>query len=182
MGIALCSALVQKARMLIINDLTVRIAGRTLLEDASARITPGARVGLVGRNGTGKSTLFNVITGEMAAEGRLDRNPAALAHRAAGPGSAERPGEPARGRAEGAERAHRADGMRPRPRPTRIASPRSRPGLPISARTPRLPAPPRSCRASVFRPPIRPGPAPNFPAAGACASRSPRPCSPSPIC
>ena len=54
--------------MLIINDLTVRVAGRSLLEDASARIVPGARVGLVGRNGTGKSTLFNVITGEMAAE------------------------------------------------------------------------------------------------------------------
>jgi len=55
--------------MLIINDLTVRIAGRSLLEDASARIVPGTRVGLVGRNGTGKSTLFNVITGEMGAEG-----------------------------------------------------------------------------------------------------------------
>ena len=55
--------------MLIIDDLTVRIAGRSLLEDASARIVPGARVGLVGRNGTGKSTLFNVITGELAAEG-----------------------------------------------------------------------------------------------------------------
>jgi ATP-binding cassette subfamily F protein 3 len=54
--------------MLVIDDLTVRIAGRTLLEDASARIIPGARVGLIGRNGTGKSTLFNVITGEMGAE------------------------------------------------------------------------------------------------------------------
>ncbi|MCK9916325.1 ABC-F family ATP-binding cassette domain-containing protein [Microbacteriaceae bacterium K1510] len=54
--------------MLIIDDLTVRIAGRTLIESASARVTPGARVGLVGRNGTGKSTLFNVITGDLAAE------------------------------------------------------------------------------------------------------------------
>jgi ATP-binding cassette subfamily F protein 3 len=54
--------------MLIIDDLTVRIAGRALLEDASARITPGARVGLIGRNGTGKSTLFNVITGQLGAE------------------------------------------------------------------------------------------------------------------
>jgi len=54
--------------MLIIDDLTVRIAGRTLIENASARVPDGARVGLVGRNGTGKSTLFNVITGEHPAE------------------------------------------------------------------------------------------------------------------
>ena len=54
--------------MLIIDNLTVRIAGRSLLEDASARVTPGARVGLIGRNGTGKSTLFNVITGQLGAE------------------------------------------------------------------------------------------------------------------
>ncbi len=54
--------------MLLIDDLTVRIAGRTLIENATARVTPGARVGLVGRNGTGKSTLFNVITGELHAE------------------------------------------------------------------------------------------------------------------
>jgi len=62
--------------MLVIDDLTVRIAGRSLLENASARIVPGARVGLIGRNGTGKSTLFNVITGEMGAEtGSIDIPP-----------------------------------------------------------------------------------------------------------
>jgi ATP-binding cassette subfamily F protein 3 len=54
--------------MLIIDDLTVRIAGRTLLETASARIPTGARVGLVGRNGTGKTTLFGVIAGDVSAE------------------------------------------------------------------------------------------------------------------
>ena len=54
--------------MLIIDDLTVRIAGRTLLKGASARIPTGARVGLVGRNGTGKTTLFGVITGDTEAE------------------------------------------------------------------------------------------------------------------
>jgi ATP-binding cassette subfamily F protein 3 len=54
--------------MLVIDDLTVRIAGRPLLENASARIVPGARVGLVGRNGAGKSTLFNIITGDIGAE------------------------------------------------------------------------------------------------------------------
>jgi ATP-binding cassette, subfamily F, member 3 len=54
--------------MLVIDDLTVRIAGRILIENTSVHIPAGARVGLVGRNGTGKSTLFNVIAGEHHAE------------------------------------------------------------------------------------------------------------------
>jgi ATP-binding cassette subfamily F protein 3 len=54
--------------MLQIEDLSVRIAGRLLLENATARVPAGARVGLVGRNGTGKSTLFNVISGDLHAE------------------------------------------------------------------------------------------------------------------
>ncbi|MFZ1895614.1 MAG: ATP-binding cassette domain-containing protein, partial [Rhodoplanes sp.] len=54
--------------MLAINDLSVRVAGRLLIEHASAQIPAGARVGLVGRNGAGKSTLFRVIAGELAAE------------------------------------------------------------------------------------------------------------------
>ncbi|MGZ9087041.1 MAG: ABC-F family ATP-binding cassette domain-containing protein, partial [Rhodoplanes sp.] len=54
--------------MLVINDLSVRVAGRLLIEHASAQIPTGARTGLVGRNGAGKSTLFRVITGELASE------------------------------------------------------------------------------------------------------------------
>jgi ATP-binding cassette subfamily F protein 3 len=54
--------------MLSITDLSVRLAGRLLIDQASAQIAPGSRVGLVGRNGTGKSTLFKVIRGELAAE------------------------------------------------------------------------------------------------------------------
>jgi len=54
--------------MLIIDDLSVRIAGRLLIEEASVRIPEGARIGFVGRNGSGKSTLFNVITHDVAAE------------------------------------------------------------------------------------------------------------------
>ncbi len=50
--------------MLTIDDLSVRVAGRLLLDKASARVTPGSRVGLVGRNGSGKTTLFNVIAGD----------------------------------------------------------------------------------------------------------------------
>src|SRR5690606_485855 len=50
-----------KPAMLIIDDLSIRVAGRLLLDHATARIAPGSRVGLVGRNGSGKSTLFNAI-------------------------------------------------------------------------------------------------------------------------
>src|SRR3974390_2186275 len=68
-GIASARSLGQKARtMLVINNLTIRIAGRALLEGASARIPVGARVGLIGRNGSGKSTIFNVIAGDLSAE------------------------------------------------------------------------------------------------------------------
>ena len=44
--------------MITINNLTVRIAGRVLLDDASVFIPTGFKVGFVGRNGAGKSTLF----------------------------------------------------------------------------------------------------------------------------
>lgn len=55
--------------MLHINDLTYRIAGKLLFEDATAHIPAGHRVGLVGRNGTGKTTLLRLILGEIAPDG-----------------------------------------------------------------------------------------------------------------
>ncbi len=54
--------------MLQIDDLSYSIAGRPLLEHASARIPAGHKVGLVGRNGTGKTTLFRLIRGELSPE------------------------------------------------------------------------------------------------------------------
>ena len=51
--------------MLQINDLTFRIDGRPLFEGASAQIADGWKVGLVGRNGTGKSTLLRLIREEI---------------------------------------------------------------------------------------------------------------------
>ena len=54
--------------MLVIDDVSLRVAGRLLIEHASAQIPDGARVGLVGRNGTGKSTLFRAIVGDLAVE------------------------------------------------------------------------------------------------------------------
>ncbi|MEQ9199072.1 MAG: ATP-binding cassette domain-containing protein, partial [Rhodospirillales bacterium] len=54
--------------MLHINDLTYRIAGRLLLEQATVAVSDYQRIGLVGRNGAGKSTLFRLILGEIAPE------------------------------------------------------------------------------------------------------------------
>ena len=51
--------------MLKINDITYSVAGRTLVDNATAVIPTGHKVGLVGRNGTGKTTLFNVIRGHI---------------------------------------------------------------------------------------------------------------------
>ncbi len=55
--------------MLSINDLTYRIAGRTLFDKVSVSVPAGYRVGLVGPNGTGKSTLFKLISGELTSDG-----------------------------------------------------------------------------------------------------------------
>ncbi|HLW26588.1 MAG TPA: ABC-F family ATP-binding cassette domain-containing protein [Kiloniellales bacterium] len=52
--------------MLQINNLLYRVEGRALFQQASATINRGWRVGLVGRNGTGKSTLLKLIMGQLS--------------------------------------------------------------------------------------------------------------------
>src|SRR5499427_875933 len=54
--------------MLTMTDISVRIAGRMLIDHSSVQIAPGSRVGFVGRNGVGKSTLFAAIRGDMPSE------------------------------------------------------------------------------------------------------------------
>ncbi|HYC25736.1 MAG TPA: ABC-F family ATP-binding cassette domain-containing protein, partial [Roseiarcus sp.] len=54
--------------MLQIRDLTYRLGERVLIEKASIALPTGAHVGLVGRNGVGKTTLFRLIAGEIAPE------------------------------------------------------------------------------------------------------------------
>ena len=49
--------------MLNLNGITVRLGGRTILDRATAALPPGSRVGLIGRNGAGKSTMVRVIAG-----------------------------------------------------------------------------------------------------------------------
>jgi ATP-binding cassette subfamily F protein 3 len=55
--------------VLTIDDVSLRMAGRPLLERASLRVDAGRRIGLVGRNGAGKSTLLRAIAGEIPLDG-----------------------------------------------------------------------------------------------------------------
>jgi ATP-binding cassette subfamily F protein 3 len=55
--------------MLHVNDLTVRVAGRLLLDQATVALEAGVKAGLVGRNGTGKTTLLRVVKGDLAPDG-----------------------------------------------------------------------------------------------------------------
>ncbi len=57
--------------MIIIQELTYRVGGRlgpALLDNASVQIPFGARVGLVGRNGAGKSTFLDLVRGALSPE------------------------------------------------------------------------------------------------------------------
>jgi len=55
-----------RATMLTISNLDHRVGERALFENASAQIAAGWKVGLIGRNGTGKSTLLQIIREEIA--------------------------------------------------------------------------------------------------------------------
>jgi ATPase subunit of ABC transporter with duplicated ATPase domains len=46
------------------NDLELRAGSRTLLSGASLRVQPGDRIGLVGRNGAGKTSMLRVLAGQ----------------------------------------------------------------------------------------------------------------------
>ncbi len=51
--------------VLVTTNLTVEVGGRLTLEDASFSVRAGDKVGLVGRNGAGKTSLLRVLSGEL---------------------------------------------------------------------------------------------------------------------
>lgn len=61
--------------MLTLNELGFDFGGRYLYRDVNWQITPGERIGLVGQNGTGKSTLLRIMTGEyQPTEGTMSKS------------------------------------------------------------------------------------------------------------
>ncbi|MBR1574418.1 MAG: ATP-binding cassette domain-containing protein [Bacteroidales bacterium] len=60
--------------MISINNLTVSFGGFNLLDDISFHISEHDRIGLVGKNGAGKSTIMKIICGlQQATSGRVDK-------------------------------------------------------------------------------------------------------------
>ena len=57
--------------MLAVDGLTVRFGGLTALEDVSLRAAEGEALGLIGPNGSGKTTFINALTGAYSATGRV---------------------------------------------------------------------------------------------------------------
>ncbi|MDX5320173.1 MAG: ABC-F family ATP-binding cassette domain-containing protein [Bacteroidota bacterium] len=55
--------------MIDLVNFTFDFGGRYLFKDAGWQIKPGERIGLIGQNGTGKSTLLRVISGEYSLSG-----------------------------------------------------------------------------------------------------------------
>ncbi len=62
--------------MITFSDIQLLRGGKPLLEQASATIQPGDKVGLVGKNGCGKSTLFALIKDELSIDAGTFSQPA----------------------------------------------------------------------------------------------------------
>ncbi|GAB3273774.1 ABC-F family ATP-binding cassette domain-containing protein [Parahaliea aestuarii] len=55
--------------MIILRDISLRRGTRLLLDKANVTIQPGQRLALIGANGSGKSSLFAMLLGELGADG-----------------------------------------------------------------------------------------------------------------
>ena len=55
--------------MITLDQVTLRRGARVLLDQASVALNPGEKIGLIGRNGAGKSSLFALLTGRLQEDG-----------------------------------------------------------------------------------------------------------------
>ncbi|MCK4746687.1 MAG: ABC-F family ATP-binding cassette domain-containing protein, partial [Bacteroidales bacterium] len=54
--------------MISVDSVTIRFGGFVLFDGISFQVNPGDRIGLVGRNGAGKTTILNLIAGKQEAD------------------------------------------------------------------------------------------------------------------
>ena len=64
-----------------LQDVWKGYGGTEILKGVSFQVNPNEKVGLVGRNGAGKTTVFRIITGQEAPDdGEFDVGPGGVAH------------------------------------------------------------------------------------------------------
>lgn len=66
--------------MLLVKDITTKFGDRTLLDNVSFSLRMGEKVGLIGRNGTGKSTLLKMIAGLTDPDSGIIDRPSSMAY------------------------------------------------------------------------------------------------------
>jgi len=65
--------------LLAVEQLTHTFGDRVIFKNVSFRLLDGEHVGLVGANGTGKSTLMNILTGkQLKDEGKVEWTPSSI--------------------------------------------------------------------------------------------------------
>jgi ABC transport system ATP-binding/permease protein len=73
-GIDFASSPRRTRRLLVTRGLTKSLGGRSLIRDLDLTVTPGMRIGLLGPNGCGKTTLLNLLAGTLAPDaGEIER-------------------------------------------------------------------------------------------------------------
>ena len=65
-------------RLLSVENISKELGGRTLFRDLSFTLSPGTRLGLLGLNGTGKTTLLRILSGEIDVDSGTVERAAAL--------------------------------------------------------------------------------------------------------
>ncbi len=66
--VAKAALTVQPEDMIQLSSITLRRGPEPLLEQATATLYPGHKVGLIGANGSGKSSLFSLLLGELSTD------------------------------------------------------------------------------------------------------------------
>src|SRR4029077_9197225 len=59
----------KSVKLLVAEDLSKTVGGRSLFAGLSLTLSPGTKLGLLGPNGSGKTTLLRILAGELAPDG-----------------------------------------------------------------------------------------------------------------
>ncbi|MHB1134534.1 MAG: ABC-F family ATP-binding cassette domain-containing protein [Chloroflexota bacterium] len=80
--------------MLAVDNVSLNLGGRALLNEVTFRIAQGEKAGLVGANGAGKTTLLKIIAGQLSPDGGHVQRPKSVGYLPQEPKAAFAPEQP----------------------------------------------------------------------------------------